>query len=116
VSRGDLAEANFLKTTSRITAGQKLVVPREATVLMAAIADRPVPVAESRPLVADTVVAAVDTSDRVKISYRVKKGDTLSSIARFFSTSVTALQRWNRIPGTTIRVGQRLTIYKVAAD
>ena len=48
VSRADLAEANYLKITARVTAGQKLMVPREATALMAARADRPVPVADSR--------------------------------------------------------------------
>ena len=40
VSRNDLAEANYLKTTARVAIGQKLMVPREATVLMAS---RPTP-------------------------------------------------------------------------
>ena len=35
VSRADLAEANFLKTSARVATGHKLVVPREAAALMA---------------------------------------------------------------------------------
>src|SRR5207249_3521878 len=50
VSRAELADANYLAMTSGVKAGQKLVVPRETTVLMAARTERTVPVAESRPI------------------------------------------------------------------
>ena len=61
------------------------MVPHESTVLLAARTDRPAPVAESRTLAAvDAVVPAVDSgpTDRVKVLYQVKRGDTLASIAR----------------------------------
>jgi membrane-bound lytic murein transglycosylase D len=118
VSRSDLAEANYIKLTARVSPGDKLIVPRETTALMAARADRPVPATDSRPLVADKVVPAVasSNSDRVKVVYQVKSGDTLSSIARFFSTNVTAIQSWNHLPDTQIRAGDRLTIYTVRAN
>src|SRR5207249_9927903 len=51
VSKTDLAEANYLNLASRVSAGQKLMVPHEATVLMAARSDRPVPAAEARATV-----------------------------------------------------------------
>ena len=119
VSRTDLAEANYLKTNARIGAGQKLMVPHEATVLLAAQADRPVPAAESRTVAAaDTVVPAVASgpSDRVKILYQVKRGDTLASIARLFRTTVSALKTWNDIDGTRILAGDRLTIYTARSN
>jgi len=118
VSRADLAEANYLKSTSRVSPGDKLMVPREATALMAARADRPVPATDSRPLVADKVVPAVSSSssDRVKVIYQVKRGDTLASIARVFSTNVAAIKNWNHLPDTQIRAGERLTIYTVRAN
>jgi membrane-bound lytic murein transglycosylase D len=119
VSRTDLAEANYLKTNARIGAGQKLMVPHEATVLLAARADRPVPAAESRVVdTADTVVPAVASgpTDRVKIMYQVKRGDTLASIARLFRTTVSALQTWNGIDGTRIIAGDRLTIYTARSN
>ena len=82
--------------------GDKLMVPHEATVLMAARADRPVPAAESRALVADAVVPAVTASklERVKVTYRVKSGDTLALDRARLRTSVAALKTWNRISGT----------------
>jgi len=118
VSRADLAAANYMKATERVTPGTKLMVPHESTVLMAARADRPVPATESRALVADAVVPAVNASDgqRVKVTYRVKRGDTLATIARAFGTSVNALKTWNRIPGSHIAAGDRLTIYTAQAN
>jgi membrane-bound lytic murein transglycosylase D len=118
VSRADLAEANYVKVTARVTPGQKLMVPREANALMATRADRPVPVAESRALTADKVVPAVSSSssDRVKVIYQVKRGDTLASIARVFSTSVSSIKTWNRMNDTQIRAGETLTIYTLRAN
>ena len=37
------------------------------------------------------------------LMYRVKRGDTLSSIARLFNTTVAKLRSWNRLPATTSR-------------
>src|SRR4029077_1765840 len=125
VSRTDLAEANYIKATARVSPGDKLMVPREATALMAARADRPVPAADSRSLGADKVVPAVASSgsdrassgsDRSKVIYQVKSGDTLTSIARVFSTSVDAIKNWNPLPDTQIRAGERLTIYTGRAN
>jgi len=42
--------------------------------------------------------------------YRVKKGDTLSKIAKRFGVSVKQLKRWNNLKGDLIRVGQRLKV------
>lgn len=47
--------------------------------------------------------------------YVVQRGDTLSSIARRFDTTVQALMQVNKLSSTTIYVGQRLTI-SVASD
>uniref|UniRef100_UPI0025A03FBD LysM peptidoglycan-binding domain-containing protein n=1 Tax=Klebsiella pneumoniae TaxID=573 RepID=UPI0025A03FBD len=47
-----------------------------------------------------------------RVVYRVKRGDSLSSIARLFDTSVAALKRWNsKIQGTRIAAGDRLVIF-----
>jgi peptidoglycan lytic transglycosylase D len=114
VARADLAEANYLKTAARLSIGQQLMVPHEATALPAARTDPAAPVANSRPIANDAVVATVEwapPSDLVKTLYQVKKGDTLAAIARTFRTTVASLQTWNRIAGTQIRAGERLTIY-----
>jgi membrane-bound lytic murein transglycosylase D len=116
VSRTDLAEANYLKTTARLAVGQQLVIPQPPALLLAAHADSSVPATESRSV--DAVVASnvvAPKGDRPaqaqQITHRVKRGETLSSIARLYRTSVDALKQWNRLKGTTIAAGQRLTIF-----
>ena len=44
------------------------------------------------------------------ITYRVKRGDTLSEIAEAHGVRLSQLRQWNGIRGSRIRVGQRLTI------
>jgi LysM repeat protein len=118
VSKADLAEANYLQATARVSAGQKLIVPRETTVMLEARAERTVPVAESRPIKTPTTLLAQDSvgSNRVKVLYRVQRGDSLASIARLFRTSVAALKTWNQNLEARLRPGDRLTIYTVRAD
>jgi membrane-bound lytic murein transglycosylase D len=117
VSKADLAEANDLRLTARVGAGQKLVVPHEATVLMAARTDRTTPPAEARATVAGSgqLAQAAANSNRVKSSYEVRRGDTLASIAALFKTSVASLRTWNpRLASTHLTAGQRLTVYRLA--
>ncbi len=45
-----------------------------------------------------------------RIRYRVRKGDSLYTIARKFQVSIRDLKRWNKV-GRYIRPGQRLTVY-----
>lgn len=45
------------------------------------------------------------------ISYKVRSGDVLGSIARRHGVSVSEIQRWNNLRGTRIYPGQRLVIY-----
>jgi len=120
VSRTDLAEANYMSGKARVRPGQKLIVPRPPTTLMAAQPDRPTPALETRPLVARaSLISTVngsdddagDQTDTARHTYRVKRGDTLSSIARLFSTTVSALKHWNRLRSNHISPGQRLTVY-----
>ena len=115
VSKTDLADANYLRATARVTAGQKLMVPHEATVLMAAIADRAVPATEARKTVAESgQLAEATESNRVKVSYQVKRGDTLASIARVYKTTIASLKTWNpRLANDQLMAGQRLTLYRL---
>lgn len=51
------------------------------------------------------------TYGRQKISYRVRSGDVLGSIAGRYHVRVSDLRKWNNIRGSMIRVGQRLNIW-----
>jgi membrane-bound lytic murein transglycosylase D len=117
VSKDDLAEANYLPALARLSAGQKLMVPHEATALMAARTDRQVPATEARSTVAHAgqLAEPAAVSNRVKASYAVKRGDTLASIARLYQTTVASIKTWNpRLTVGHLAAGQRLTVYRIA--
>jgi membrane-bound lytic murein transglycosylase D len=118
VSKADLADANYLSPAARVQAGQKLLVPRETTSLMAARTPRGVPPVEARPIStqSDLVAERSGASDRVKVIYHVKEGDTLSSIARLYKTTVSALRTWNNLLGNQIHAGNRLTVWALRSD
>jgi membrane-bound lytic murein transglycosylase D len=127
VRQADLAEANSLTVRSRVQTGQQLIIPREPTTLLAARPENPAPetvLAESQLVVSKPVApqkaAPVSTpidSEPQRIVHRVKRGDTLLSIAKLYNTTVAALRSWNTrtIRGTRINVGDRLTIFATRA-
>jgi membrane-bound lytic murein transglycosylase D len=120
VKQSDLAEANYLSVRARVSPGQQLIIPREPTTLLAAKIDNPAPepqIAESRPVIAQRASVspspAGTAAEAQRFTYRVKRGDTLFSIARLYNTTVDALKSWNTrtIRGNRINIGDRLTIF-----
>lgn len=45
------------------------------------------------------------------VSYKVRRGDSLSGIAQRFSVSVNELKKWNALPSKYLQPGQRLKLY-----
>jgi len=116
VRRTDLAEANYLSARARLKPGQRLVIPRAPATLLAARADRAEPAAvNARPAPPEPTPAAAPAAKPAgglsRITYRVKRGDTLSSIARSFRTTVAALRSWNGLKSDRLMPGDRLTVY-----
>ena len=111
VSRLDLAEANRLSVRSKVHSGQELVIPRAPAALLAsnALPSAPDAVA-SRSISGTAAVAAAHRTTPATVMYRVKRGDTLSSIARLFDTTVDKIRTWNRLRGSHIAPGDRLKI------
>ena len=133
VKRADLAQANYLSEKSRLDAGQPLIIPRAPTLLLASNdrgedPDEPVKAAADtgrrgsdaveavaaparRPAAAPrTAVARAPAAEPSRIVHRVKRGETLFSIAQKYNTSIAAVRQSNKLRGNTIQVGQRLTI------
>lgn len=52
------------------------------------------------------------TTQTNRISYTVRKGDNLSQIANKYGFSIAQIKKWNNISGSTIKVGQKLSMYK----
>jgi membrane-bound lytic murein transglycosylase D len=119
VRQADLAEANSLTLRSRVQPGQQLIIPRAPTTLLAANPENPAPesvLAESRPVVSENALLASAQPEPVqpqRIVHRVKRGDTLFSIAKLYNTTVASLRSWNTrtIRGNRINIGDRLTVF-----
>ena len=75
--------------------------------------------ADARLIIPIAPRRAADT-DRLAFSkratyYKVRKGDTVLSIADDFSVPVGQLRRWNHLKGNTIRAGRKIRIYRPVA-
>jgi membrane-bound lytic murein transglycosylase D len=46
-----------------------------------------------------------------RIRYKVRSGDYLGKIANKFGVRVSDLKKWNRLKSTSLKIGQRLTVY-----
>jgi len=91
----DISRANGLKNANRVYVGQSLLIPGRSG--------------------SSTHVAAISGRTRtdaktVPSTHTVRGGDTLSSIAARYGTSVGELQRKNGISGSKIVVGQKLRV------
>jgi membrane-bound lytic murein transglycosylase D len=102
ISLERVKEVNGLTGRKRIRPGQLLLVPMERD--------------DAETNLDETYLSAefkapVDDYHKRTV-YRVKSGDTLSSIARRYGTSVSKLRTWNALQDNTVRAGRRLTIWQ----
>jgi membrane-bound lytic murein transglycosylase D len=105
----EISAANGLRAGRRLARGTELIIP---------VASRPAAPTRRGP---GTRTADVGRSGRgdgmVRISYRVRAGDTLSSIATRYHTTVVKLRSWNKgLRGSRIAAGNTLTVYTRRAD
>jgi membrane-bound lytic murein transglycosylase D len=110
VSRTDLAEANYLKTTSRVATGQKLLIPRmPSAALLAKAANRTTDsTTESEPV--PTFADAPTDDEPARIVHRVKSGDTLYGLAKRYGTTVDSIKASNNLRSSALKIGARLVI------
>jgi membrane-bound lytic murein transglycosylase D len=101
LTTADLRSANDLKSNTKVRAGQTLMIPERRAAALPA-----------KPATASRAPAASSSSSasRGPLTYRVQRGDTLSSIARHFDTTVSQLRELNQLVSDRITVGSRLTI------
>ncbi len=99
-----IARANKLKNLNRIHPGQKLYIPTTAS---------PAGLANGPP---DASAGDEAASPQIRsASYHVKRGDSLSRIARAHGVTVQDLKKWNRLKGNTIRPGDWLVTQSALA-
>lgn len=118
-------DANGLKRKSMLQVGQTLMIP-----VSGGVPSNP-DLANSKPAymiptngvdkdalnryaqrAAANYVAPANTAGKKKVTYRVKKGDTLGEIAEQYHTSADRIRGWNNLSRRRhIYAGQRLAIY-----
>jgi membrane-bound lytic murein transglycosylase D len=94
VSARDVAEANGIALQKRLHVGMELIVPVPA-------GPRVKRVRREAPVPAD---------ERDHVLHRIQPGDTLTSIAARYGTTVRELQSWNGLTGSAIAAGSVLTV------
>jgi membrane-bound lytic murein transglycosylase D len=113
VTATEIAEANNISVRTKLRVGQELLLPRPPATVLAARPERTAPaVVASRPVTGPATVpdAVRASSPNTTTYYRVKRGDTLFSIARLFNTTVDKIKSWNRLRTNSISAGTRLMI------
>jgi len=112
VSRGDVAEANNLTLKTHLSSGQELIIPRAPATILAARTERAAPSAVASRNIAEPAATPSVTPPAkvVAVTYKVKRGDTLSSIAQLYDTTVAKIKSWNRLSSNRIAPGTRLKI------
>jgi membrane-bound lytic murein transglycosylase D len=89
-----LANLNRVDPADTLRAGQRLVLSTAAT--------------SSRT---NTTAPTAENGDGRRVTYVVRRGDTLSGIARTLRVSVTELRDWNNLASSGIKPGQRLVAF-----
>ncbi len=56
-------------------------------------------------------LAAAAPAEPRRVSYVVRRGDTLHGISRKFAVSIEKLREWNRLTGSDLHKGQKLVLY-----
>lgn len=83
VTPAAIAQANDIERGAALEAGQKLIIPATKS----------------------------DMGTGRLVRYRVRKGDTLASIAERFSVDPDEIKRWNRLRSSRVRRGMVLRVY-----
>jgi len=92
VSIPELAAANGLSSKSHLTAGARLEIPGGSG--------------------GGSARDSGSDKESTRMTYQVRRGDTLSEIADRFNVSVTQLKSWNRLrQSSSLKAGQKLVVY-----
>ncbi|HEY5929919.1 MAG TPA: transglycosylase SLT domain-containing protein [Burkholderiales bacterium] len=101
ISQERLREINGIKRHVTLSAGRSLLVPMDEDANASNFGDT-----WNTP-----EFQAPEERSGGRVTYKVRNGDSLYSIAQKHRVTVAAIKDWNRLRSNQIRAGQRLTIY-----
>lgn len=116
VTVGAIQRANEMKSKAMIHPGDQLLIPMPGD-LKELASSRLEPGSAKREVASAHKGAkkATAAKDQGRVSYKVKKGDTLGKVAQRLGVSVKHLRTVNKLRGDMIRPGQLLYAYKKKA-
>jgi membrane-bound lytic murein transglycosylase D len=104
VGEAQLRDANRIPPRYRLGAGSTILIPRDETM--------------DGDIDADSLAASFtlipEFNDRRRVTYRVRNGDTLQTVARRWGVRADDLVAWNSLQSDTLFAGQRLNVLAVA--
>jgi membrane-bound lytic murein transglycosylase D len=104
VSVTDITVSNKITTRTPLRIGQELQIPVSGVA-------RPAAATAKQPTAAMAKTqTAKSTPPATPSSYKVKRGDTLYSIATKYNVTVADLQKWNKLTSTRLDIGQKLSL------
>ena len=115
ISSAVLADANHL-AKRRVSTGQSLIIPTlPSNAMFVSNLGTDDPSAKTSRRGRNSSGRMTAPSGKSKVSYKIRKGDSLGKIADWFDVRISDLRRWNEIPyGSTIKAGEVLTIWTAA--
>ncbi len=131
ISTGVIMEMNKIRSARSLSIGKSLVIPipkgsAQYTALRQRAADsdqssaprkRTIDRSRVARALATAHRAPVEPKDKVKLTYRVKKGDTIGHIAEWYGCRAADIRNWNDHPyGRAIRIGQVLAVWVDKGD
>jgi membrane-bound lytic murein transglycosylase D len=100
ISEAALREANRIPPKFRITSGSTILIPRDETMEDDIAPEK----------LAAAFALVPEQSNMRQITYRVRRGDTLHSVARRWSVQADDVIAWNRLRSDQLFAGQRLNL------
>jgi membrane-bound lytic murein transglycosylase D len=110
VTVNQVSQVNKLGKTPVLKVGQTLVIPLSGVTPPQLLASNTRPASRSTPSVPTAIRAETTVDNSRPKSYTVRAGDTLTSIASRFNTSVAKLKSWNHLQSNEISVGKKLIV------
>jgi membrane-bound lytic murein transglycosylase D len=95
-----LRDANRIPPRYRLAPRSTILIPRDETMEDDIAPEK----------IAASFALVPEQSNYRQITYRVRRGDTLFSVARRWNVRPDEIAAWNNLPGNTLFAGQRLTL------
>ena len=99
-----IAEANTLEEDAKLERDTRLIIPVSASRASA----------EGRSTSSSASSSSASASYGKAVRYKVRKGDTVLSVADDFGVPVEKVRQWNHLSGNSLKAGRSLTLHRPA--